>query len=90
MLHAARIDREDPQAPAARLRIRLEEEVIFEQTIEVNFQQELLNRLILQFQGFVVPHPGMLKASLEVDGQTLDSYRMAVVPGHMAAPAQSH
>ena len=81
----------DPDAPAANIKIRLDEEVIFEQIIEVNFQPTgLLNRNILNFLGFLLTRSGMLTARLEVAGQILDSYRLSVVPGPMPAPEQSH
>jgi|SRR5215471_6178633 len=80
----------DPQDAEARIRIRLDEEVIFEQQIEVNFENSLLNRNVLQFQGFVVPHPGNLIASVQIADQILDSYRISITPAPTPPPEQLH
>jgi hypothetical protein len=78
---------EDPQAAQGRLSIRLDEEVLFEQQIEINFQNVLINRNVLQFQGFVLPRPGRLVVSVAVGDQFADSYPISVLP-HPTPPPE--
>jgi hypothetical protein len=73
-------EKEDPATPDTRLTIRLEDEVVFDEAVEVNFGIGQVTRVIAQFQGFVLPRPGVLRVSLSVGEIILESYRISAFP----------
>lgn len=70
----------DSDAPQATLRIKLDDDVLFEQRLEVNFGNERLTRAVSHFQGMVIPRQGDIRAELQVGEDLFQSYVFIVFP----------
>jgi len=77
----AMLEREhgDAAAVVARLQIRLDGTNIFERDTDVNFGESLINRIVLQFQGFVLPAAGTVRMVLAVGDQQVESYGIQAI-----------
>jgi hypothetical protein len=66
--------------PKARVDILLGNERLFGQEVDINFADAILNRLSLEFQGFMIPRPGRLRISLRVGDAHAESYAIDAFP----------
>lgn len=73
-------DQADVEVSMCRVHITLNGETLFDQQVEVSFAGATLSRVVLEFQGFFVPAPGMLQVAVEVAGIRMESYGMRVAP----------
>jgi hypothetical protein len=70
----------DPAVNQAEIQIKLDAEVIAGHRAELNFGGGLLNRAVLQFESFVIPRPGSVRAVAIIGDQSLESYPIRAVP----------
>jgi hypothetical protein len=73
-------DQTDPPDIRARLAIRLDNEVVIEQDVAVNFGHALMNRSVIRLQSMVIEHAGSITARVTVQDQSLDSYLISAFP----------
>ena|SRR5438034_1006827 len=71
-------DDADPETFSCLLRIALDDEKLFEQDIELSFQDKKRNRSIFTLQGLALFRPGVLRVSLSIEDQELDSFALTV------------
>ena len=59
----------DPETPESIMDVTLSGDELNRFPINVNFQGKLLNRVIVEVGGLVIPNPGLLRVSILIDGQ---------------------
>jgi hypothetical protein len=77
----ARRDGEDAGDAQARVSIHLDDDEVFSGEADLSFGESMLNRSVLQFQGFVLPRPGVLIVRFAIDDESVESYPIAAFPG---------
>ena len=68
----------DPPAPAASIRIQLDNDLLDETDMEVNFQDKSRNRFILGVGGLVISRPGTLRFIANVANARMAEYTVTV------------
>jgi hypothetical protein len=76
----------DASEQVFRLEVRLEENVIFQTPITANFGENLINRSIVGFEGFVIPGIGTLCFELTLGGQVLASSSVLIKQINLPQP----
>ena len=68
----------DPPAPAASIRIQLDNDLLDETDMEINFQDKSRNRFILGVGGLVISRPGTLRFIANVANARMAEYTVTV------------
>jgi hypothetical protein len=84
----AMLEREsaDTATPPTNMIIKLDEDILFDRPIEINFGASLITRTVQQFQGFVIPRPGVITIQIRTDTESVVSYRIAALLGTPPQP----
>jgi hypothetical protein len=71
---------EDDPRPPVNLRIFIGEDEVFSDGVSIDYGSTAVTRVVLEFQGFVLPKPGLLRATLTVGDASLTTYPIEAVP----------
>ena len=69
---------QDPPAPAASIRIQLDNDLLDETDMEVNFQDKSRNRFILGVGGLAITRPGTLRFIANLANARMAEYTVTV------------
>ena len=69
---------QDPPGPAASIRIQLDNDLLDETDVQVNFQEKSRNRFILGVGGLVITRPGRLRFIASVANARMAEYTVTV------------
>lgn len=64
---------EDPRTVNCSLQLSLNKEKLFDQQVTLDYFDKLNNRVVVRILGFVLPKPGILKATLKLGRKTIGS-----------------
>ncbi len=76
----------DGEDALCKAKITIGEKVLTDAPITIKFGNEILARLVFDFQGFVIPEPGDLRVTLSVSDIDTVSYTVKVFPADNSKP----
>lgn len=71
---------DDDSTAEARVRILMDKDTLYDDNLEVDFGDSLLQRSLLQFQGFLLPSAGDLLVRVGVGRNSVKSYVVSAFP----------
>jgi hypothetical protein len=80
---------EEPEEPNFRLHGRINEQQLFDNPLQANFQGKLRVRAVIQVNALLIPTSGILRWSITIEGRELAHWPIEIVhlgPQTMTCP----